>query len=456
MESRQQPKFFRFYNHKSPLKALLVMLVFSASASLSSGQTDLSLAQAHEYALKNAASVKTAKYDAEVAQLQTEELIGIGLPQISGSIQYQNFITLATQVVDGSFFGAPGQELRLQFGTPHNMTLGLSASQLLFDGSWLVGLQASKAYAELQRKNLSKSEIEIKLQVSQAYHLALVGAKRVELLNQTKAVLSQMLDETKKFYDAGYVEEQDVDQLQLSLNEIENGIVQAETGVRLYKEVLKFTIGMPLQEEINLTDKSEDLIIAGDPAGATYAAENSIDVQLTQNGLVMQELNLKNQKAKFLPNAGLFYNLQSQALRQEFNFFDTSKPWFAPQLWGFQINVPILSGGSKMKSVQKAKVEVQRMKDMLEVAKNGASLEYSKAKLEYDVAISNYDNAQKSLALAQKILDKTNIKYKEGVSSSMDVSISTNQVLSAQQTLANALQSLMDAQAKLKKALNTL
>ena len=109
-----------------------------------------------------------------------------------------------------------------------------------------------------------------------------------------------------------------------------------------------------------------------------------------------------------------------------------------------------------MKSVQKAKVEVQRMKDMLEVAKNGASLEYNKAKLEYDVAISNYDNAQKSLALAQKILDKTNIKYKEGVSSSMDVSISTNQVLSAQQTLANALQSLMDAQAKLKKALNTL
>jgi len=137
---------------------LLVSLVLIAQTSALS-QSTLTLQEATDFALKNAPSLKGANYDAQVAQLQTEELIGIGLPQVSASVQYQNYLDLPTSVVPGDFFGAPGQEVRLQFGTPHNMTAGLSASQLLFNGSWLVGLQASKAYAELQNKKIGRAQV---------------------------------------------------------------------------------------------------------------------------------------------------------------------------------------------------------------------------------------------------------------------------------------------------------
>jgi len=130
---------------------LLVSLVLIVQSSALS-QSTLTLQEATDFAVKNSPSVKGANYDAQVAQLQTEELIGIGLPQVSASIQYQNYLDLPTSVVPGDFFGAPGQEIKLKFGTPHNMTAGISASQLLFNGSWLVGLQASKAYAELQKR----------------------------------------------------------------------------------------------------------------------------------------------------------------------------------------------------------------------------------------------------------------------------------------------------------------
>lgn len=435
---------------------ILGILFFSTISSMAQEPTPLSLSEAQVFAIKNALQVKNSIYDAEVAKLTSDELLGIGLPQVSASLQYQNFITLFTQVADGGLFGAPGQEVRFQFGLPHNMTASLNASQILFNGSWLVGLQASRAYADLQKKNLSKSEIEVKASTSQAYHLALSLQEQLKFTQQTRAVLNQMVDETSALYSAGFVEEQDVEQLQLSLNEITNAIATLESNVRLSEILLKFTIGMPLQQEIKLTDNVETLMNTGEISAVAFSPENNIDVMLTMNALRMQELNLKNKKAAFLPNAALFYNLQSQAFRQQFDFFDTSKQWFAPQLWGFTINMPILSGGSNFKSVQKAKVEVQRMKDTFENVKSATQLGYEQAKTEYDAALKSVNVSQQSLSLSQKILDKTSIKFKEGIASSMSVSQATSQVLKAQSDLSNAKRALLDASVKLKKSLNIL
>ena len=430
----------------------LVMIVQSSALS----QSALTLQEATDFALKNAPSVRSANYDAQVAQLQTEELIGIGLPQVSASVQYQNYLDLPTSIVPGDFFGAPGQEIRLQFGTPHNMTAGISASQLLFNGSWLVGLQASKAYAELQNKSLRSSEIEIKEDVQQYYHLAAIAKKNVEVLSQTKAVLTQLRDETNLLYKEGFVEEQDVEMLTLSISDLDNRINAATEQEKLTINMLKFVIGMPVAQEVSLSQTADELIGTTALENAPFSAEANINVQLAENALLLQELALKNEKSKLLPNAAAFYNLQTQALRQEFNFFDTSKPWFPIQLWGVQMNIPIFTGGSQAKSIEKAKVEVQRSKDVLNTAKEGAFVAYQSSKISYDFALKNYDNAKQSLNLSQRILDKTNTKFKEGLSSSFDVSQSTTQVLQAQGTFIQALLNLLDAETAMKKALNNL
>lgn len=444
--------------HPSPLRrALMLVVVLSLlNGALYAQSSSMTLQQSIDYALKNSPSMKGTLYDVQIAQLETEKLIGIGLPQVSGSVQYQNYIDLPTSVVPGDFFGAPGSEVRLQFGTPHNLTAGISASQLLFNGSWLVGLQASKAYAELQNKNVKLSELELKQKVSEAYSLCVIAERNVEILSNTKAVLSQLHDETAAMFAAGFVEQQDVDQLALNISDMENRIAAAQEQQKLTNNLLKFTIGMPLTEELVLSQKASDLLGGAAIEGVAFSPESNITVQLAENALVMYELGLKNEKAKLLPNAAAFYNLQSQALRQEFNFFDTSKPWFPIQLWGVQMNIPIFTGGSQNRAIQIAKVEVEKRKVDLQMAKEGASLNYQSAKINYDFALKNLTNTEKSVLLAQSILDKTNTKFKEGLATSFDVSQSTSQVLQAQGNYVQAMLSLLNAEVALKKALNNL
>jgi outer membrane protein TolC len=420
----------------------------------SSTPTSLSLVQAQDYALKHAFQIKSAQYDKTAADLTSDELLGIGLPQVNASVQYQNFINLPTSIVPGDFFGAPGQDVRVQFGVPHQMTAGLSASQLLFDGTWLVGLQASKAYAELQRKNITKSEVELRAKTAEAYSAALTTQANLTVLRELLVNLQQLLNDTESMQKAGYSEQQDVDQLMLSVNELMIQIAYTEEYVSITKDLLKFTIGMPLNTPLTLTDTWESLtgmegsdILAFNPA-------NSINVQLAENGLLMQQLNVKSKKAALMPNLAAFYNLQTQGLRDEFNYFDTSLPWFPIQLWGVQLNIPILSGGSKSKTIQKTQVEVQRLTDMVSMTKEAVQLEYNTATTELSFSKKRLTQAKANLELAKSILAKEEIKYREGLSNSFNITQRNQQVIDAQGAYIRAGIAYMNAQTKLNKVLN--
>jgi len=426
--------------------------------SLGTAQQALTLSAAKEYAVKNAFRVKSKSFDAQAAKLQTDELIAIGLPQINGSIQYQNFIDRPTSILPGDFFGMPGQNVAVQFGVPQTLTAGINASQLLFDGSWLIGLQASKAYAALQNKNIVKSEIEVKRATEEAYHLAVIAQESISLLTASRDLLKSTLEHTQALKKEGFVEAQDVEQLSLSLNELEARIRNAETQAKIAKNLLKITIGMNIDEEITLADNSKTILDSFNAqlVQSPFNADNLIDNQIIKEGLALQKLSVKNQQARLLPNMAAFYSVQRQAQRQEFNFFDGSQPWYPTQIWGLSMNVPILSGGAKMKSIQKAGVEVKRMEETLAFSTNAAKLEYQVGMAEYTNATQNVDLAMQSYNLASSILNKTQIKFDQGTSSSFELSRQTSQLLQAQVTLIQARLSLMNAQTRLSKSLNAL
>jgi outer membrane protein TolC len=430
------------------------VLMFAQTEQTASTPASLTLIQAQDYALKHAFQIKSAQYDKSSADFTSDELLGIGLPQVNASVQYQNFIDLPTSIIPGDFFGAPGQDVRVQFGVPHQMTVGLSASQLLFDGTWLVGLQASKAYAELQRKYVTKSEVEIRAKTAEAYSAALTIQANLAVLRELLTNMQQLLSDTEAMQKAGYSEQQDVDQLMLSVNELMIQIGYTEQYVNITKDLLKFTIGMPLSTEISLTDTWESLTtIEGDDVLA-FNPSNSIDVQLAENGLLMQQLNVKSKKAALMPNFAAFYNLQTQGLRDEFDYFDTSLPWFPIQLWGVQLNIPILSGGTKSKTIKKTEVEVQRLTDMVSMTKESVQLEYNTATTELSFSKKNMTQAKANLELAKSILDKEQVKYREGLSNSFNITQRNQQVINAQSAYIKAAISYMNAQTKLNKVLN--
>ena len=439
---------------KSILQSAFVIIVVFHTTSMRAQTQQLSLIQAQDYALKNAFQVKNAQHDKTSAELTSDELLGIGLPQLNGSLQYQNFINLPTSIVPGDFFGAPGQDVRVQFGVPHQMTVGLSASQLLFDGTWLVGLEASKAYAELQRKNIQKSEIDIRAKTAEAYSMAITTQANLSILRDMLTHMQRLLNDTEAMQREGYSEQQDVDQLMLSVNELMIQIDYTEQYVKITKDLLKFAIGMPLSTEIELSDTWESLTeTAGDDV-LSFNANSTIDVQLAENGLLMQQLNVKSKKAALMPNLAAFYNVQTQGLRDEFDYFDTSLPWFPIQLWGIQLNVPILSGGSKSKTIKKTQVEVQRMTDMVSMTKEAVQLEYNTATTELAFSKKRMTQAKSNLELAKSILEKEEIKYREGLSNSFNITQRNQQVINAQSAYTNAAIAYMNAQTKLNKVLN--
>lgn len=439
-------------------KISVLVAVALGFVSLGNAQQALTLVGAKEFAVKNAFQVKSKNLDAQTAKLQTEQLLAIGLPQISGSIQYQNFIDRPTSILPGDFFGMPGQNVAVQFGVPQTLTAGINASQLLFDGSWLVGLQASKAYAALQNKNIIKSEIDVKRATEEAYHLAVIAQESIALLTASRDLLATTLEHTKALKNEGFVETQDVEQLSLSLNELEARIRVAQTQALVAKSLLKFTIGMNVEEEITLLDNSNAILESFNAqlVQTTFNADNLIDNQIIKDGLALQKLSVKNQQAGLLPNLAAFYSLQRQAQRQEFNFFDGDESWYPTQLWGLSMNIPIVSGGSKMKGIQKAEVEVKRMEETLAFSTNAAKLEYQVGMAEYMNATQNVDLAMQSYTLASSILEKTQIKFDQGTSSSFELSRQTSQLLQAQVSLIQARLSLMNAQTRLSKSLNAL
>jgi outer membrane protein TolC len=419
-------------------------------------QQKLTLLQAQDFAIKNANSVTQSRYDEDLAKIQVDQVLAIGLPQLNGSVQFQNFLNLPTSIIPGAIFGAPGQDVKVQFGVPYQMTAGLTGSQLLFDGSWFVGMQASKEFTQLAAIKTKKSEFEIKHQVAQSYFLAVIAKETIQLYEEGKKLIAQSLQETKSLYKEGFVEEQSIDQLQLALNEWESRIIIAQANATLTLDLLKFNMGMPLNNEIDLQDNSGTLTADASTAllEAKFIAESNYDVQIINKAMSLQGLNIKSKKAALLPNLAGFYNLQTQALRREFDFADTKKQWFPIQLWGVQMNVPILSGGGKYKSIKRAEVELAQLNANSNMAKQGAQLAYKNAQTAYLTALKSVENAKASLELSNKIFAKTNLKFKEGIGTSFELTQVNNQVLQAQGGYVQALLQMLNAKDQLQKALN--
>ena len=437
-------------------KLLLLILCFSTTINLLFSQQKLTLLQAQDYAIKNSNNVSQSKYDEELAKIQADQILAIGLPQLNGSVQFQNFLNLPTSIIPGAIFGQPGQDVKVQFGVPYQMTAGVSGSQLLFDGSWFVALQASKEYSQLSALKVKKSEFEIKHQVAQSYHLAVIAKETILLYKEGKKLIEKSLQETKALLKEGFVEEQSVDQLHLALNEWESRIIIAESNALLTLDLLKFNMGMPLQTAIDIEDNSTTLTANATDAlmDSKFAVENNMDVQIINKAMGLQGLNLKSKKAARLPNLAGFYNLQTQALRREFDFADTKQSWFPVQLWGIQMNVPILSGGAKYHGIKRAEVELAQMNDNSKMIKEAAQLAFNNAKTSYLSATKSVENAKASLTLATRIFEKTNLKFKEGIGTSFELTQVNNQVLQAQGSYVQALLQLLNAKDQLQKALN--
>ena len=343
----------------------------------------LSLEQAIELGQENNTAAKNAQYDIRLAKLQKWQTTSTGLPQISANINYNNWIKQQVSLIPAEFFGgAPGQFAEITFGTTQTMNGTVTISQKIFDGTYLVGLQAAKIYLEISENAKEKTHLEVRQLVAFSYGNVLLAEENLKIINANIENLKSNLIELQAVYQNGLVEEESVEQLQLTLSSLESNQNYINRLKTIAYQMLNNTIGIDIETPLVLTDSLEDLAISASTTELNpnlYRFENSVDYKIALNDLKSKELLLKLEKSKALPTLDVFINGSYSGNNNRFEFFDNSQKWFGASLFGVNMNIPIFSSFGRSSNTQKAQVNLNKSKASLENTSQLIKLEISKA-----------------------------------------------------------------------------
>lgn len=453
-------------------KLLLICVLSIPILGLAQETNSFSLDEAIQFAIDNNYNLKNAKTDVKIAKKKINETIAIGLPQIAGTLSNTNYISLPTTLfpdfISEAIYGVNEEKFGLtplvplgeteffpvSFGTKFNATAELSVKQLLFKGSYIVGLQAAKTYLEQSKIQLVKTEIEIRETVTNAYFLVLVAEEQMLILNSTVKSLRKMREETYQVYKQGFIEDTEVDQLDLMLADLEASIFYAQNQTIISRAYLKLNLGLALNHDILLTDKLDPLLKdIKDLALLTsaFSYEGNIDYKILANQKRLGELNIKNFKSEYLPSLSAFFNYSKSAQRNSFDFFDGSKPWYTTKMYGFTMDIPIFSSGMRKAKVQQAKLELQKIQELDYQLQSSLSIAHETATNNFRNNLSIHLNKNKSKSLSNKIYKKAQLKYKEGVFSSLELLQNYNQFLESEANYISSIVDLVSAKLALEK-----
>lgn len=433
-----------------------------------------SLDEAVTYGLQNSNAIKMGLVDVSTAEYDIKEVKSIGMPTVTGGIDYSYYFYVPLQPVQ-DFIGpsvyqileaenlatAPGGEpetFELGFVLPHALTGKIGVNQLIFDGSYMYAIKGAKLYKELSRKQMDATEQTIKADVTKAYLAVLIARENLKNVDDNIKTLAVSLNEVKTMYEAGFMESLDVDRLQLSYDELSIQQENITEFIKLSENLLKFQMGYPIDENITLTENIEGLVQKFDAeTGAMVDVDPGLraEFRLLEASQDLNEVDLKRNKAAYYPSVVGFANYQQSLQRT--NLFDSDEVGFLPTgVVGVGINIPIYDGGEKSAKIQKVKLNMEKVELQKAEFERGMRLQVRNAEVAYNNAKRMLENRKKSLAMNESIYDRTKIKFKEGVGSSVEVTQAENSLYNAQNQYISALYDLLQAKVDLDIALGVL
>lgn len=437
---------------------ILVTLVFSITLQSQDKKTySFTLDQAITHALANNRQALNAGRDIEISKQKKWETTAMGLPQVNGNVGYLNNIKLQTSLLPAQIFGGlAGTFTEVTFGTKQNASASVGVTQLLFDGSYIVALQASKVYLQYFQNYKQKTDLDVREMIINSYGNVLLADESKQILEKNREILEKTIFETNQIYKNGLIEEENVEQLKITLSTINNNLNYTSRLKDLGLKMLKINLGIDINNELILTDKLDilaqnNLDLGLISATSDFNAKNNINYNISQNFVQQRTLELKLQKSKALPSLGLGYNLGANSFGETFNFFNTNQRWFNYSNIGVNLTVPIFSSFGREAKTQQAKIEVDKAKTILDETEQKLKLAYDNAKSDYEFSIEQYNSSKESLRLAERIEKKQEIKFKEGLSSSFNLAEAQRQLYSEQQNYLKTMVEVINKKAGLVK-----
>ncbi len=426
----------------------------------------LTIAGAQEYALQNNRAMQSAKIDVSSAQKKVWETIAMGLPQLSLAANYQHqFVVpqlsfgpvldvdllpdgvITKEDVRNAFKDSP----LISLGVRNNTIFDLTLSQLIFSGEYLVGLQAMKVLKRVSEQTLVKTEDRTRESVATTYYLLLVLDENERVLRESYESTGQTFDELVKMNVEGFNEDTDVDQMKISRANIQTLITSIGSQKDLSMKLLKFQLGVDFDQPVFLIDSLSGMIDEGKMQylnAPGFDIKNSIDYQMIDNQEKITALLLKRQKSKLLPVISGFYRHEEQTNQPAFNFA-------VKDIAGISLTLPIFTSGQRTAIISQAKFDLYKARLSRDDVEQNLIMEFETALSSYQTAYSNFTTNKESMALSRKVYDKTVARYKEGMSSSFEMTQNQSQFLTAESNYYNSILTLLNAKAKLDRILST-
>nr|WP_321245361.1 TolC family protein [uncultured Psychroserpens sp.] len=433
------------------ISLMLLLLCFSFGFTQNQ-PSSFSLQEAIDYALENNRQAKNAGRDIDAAKKQKWETIATGLPQIDGQISYVNNIE---QQFPGIDFNGDGL---VDIGAKQSLTPSVRLNQLLFDGSYLVGLQSAKVFLEISKNAKIKTDLEVRKVVINAYGNVLLAEESVQILQRNIDVLKKNLNEITKIYENGLDEEESVEQLQITLTSVKSSLNNTERLKNIAYQMLNISLGLDLNNQTVLSDTLETLAIINMQLGLLESSndvENTIDYKIADNNKVSKELLVKLEQSRALPTVSGFVTASYIGNNDKFRFLNNTQAWAGTAAFGFNIDIPIFGSGLKSARTQRAKIDLEKAEDDLIETEQNLKLQIASAKSNFKFAVEDYENKKKNLALAERIESKNQTKFFEGIASSFELRQAQTQLYAAQQELLQAMLDVINSKADLETVLNT-
>ena len=441
---------------KLVISSLFVFITFTSV----SQEKILSLNDCIELAIENNENLKNSKLEERISKALSKEYLSIGFPQINfdGGLQYNHDVPKSLIDISRFMPGVPeGTEQEVQFGQTYDGRVDLFVNQMIFNGSYFVGLSAARELVRLSEKLTERNEIDINESVQKAFFTVLNTKSRIDLVEANLNRLNTLLGQTKELYINGFIEKLDVDRIQVAYNNLKSEKIKADRFYKLSKEVLNFQIGLPVGTDIELTGElTEEVINNFNYSLDDFDYSKRIEYSILQTDKNLKFYDLKNNRSQYLPQIYANYNYGYNTSSSNYDLFFDSNRWKSFGTVGLKIIIPIFDGFLKRSKINQSKYKIEQVENQMMFLERSINLQINQS-------ISNYENTKESLLiskqnleLAQNVYLATEKKYKEGVGSNLEVIDSNNSLKIAQNQYYNSLYESIIASIDIKKTLGTL
>ena len=435
---------------KCQIILFILLSIVVVNNSVAQDTLRLSLIDALKIAQENNLNIKNSQIDLKIAQKKIWETIAIGLPHVDGTAKYQ--LTPKVPTLPASNFDPKASpDAVIELGVKQNIVYDVSVSQLIFNGAYLIGLKASRVYYDMSAESLEKVMLDINESVTNTYFMILVAEESHKILKSNLENVNKTLAEIKEMYKQGFVEKTDADQLELTANTIANAISQIVNNLDMANRLLKIHLGISENTKVTLTDQlgMEDTQVANLNALAVepFFLEKNVDFKLLTTAERLAKYDYKREITNFLPVIAAFYNHQEKWKSPAFDF--------APKdVIGINLSLPIFSSGQRSAVVSQKRLALEKATNNKLYTGNLLLMQSFQYQNDLRAKLEKFEIQKKSKVLSEVIYQRTLEKYKQGMSTSMELMTIQNQYLNNLTNYYQGIYDVVGAKTKLEKLFN--